>query len=375
MRPCFQAARPFALAARGQRRRARTADQLAPIGCAARGGPGRQGQAGGHGHHRAQRLFLPASEVGGEHTEVIAVAGGSDPAGLDHGGARMRAQLEARGRAGRPQLLLATSAVGAGIAAEVDGAGAYLGGQRHRFAHHVASTHDQSRSQAAQRRVEVAQGVDEERQPVGAGEVVAEYAVVEHGQGDDVLGLLGGRGQGGRVVHPQVAGDSTRATDTEALPVEVAGHGLGRAPARVERALDGGRVPVVAAHVEPRVQTYRLLGGERRALLGLAVGNLVRAQVTPAVHARPEPTPELVAHVAVEARTEGLSLSAREPTGAAKTMGRSWGRRKGSDTVQLRPPGRTMARAGSGTGRGRPGREPGDPRDRRSGRPGSPGRG
>ena len=50
---------------------------------------------------------------------------------------------------------------------------------------------------------------------------------------------------------------------------------------------------MIAAHEQTVAQAYPLLGSERRTLIGLPVGDDVRAQVAPAVDRRPPPLLEL----------------------------------------------------------------------------------
>ena len=101
----------------------------------------------------------------------------------------------------KPSLAIASE--GAVVVAEVDHLGAGVLGDGNRLFDGIAATNEQASTAIAQRSVEVAQRIDQKREPVRCGEARGEDRVVEDEQRNDLLAARS-RGERGIVVDAQV---------------------------------------------------------------------------------------------------------------------------------------------------------------------------
>ncbi len=79
----------------------------------------------------------------------------------------------------------------------------------------------------------------------------------------------------------------------ETTSLEKGGHRFGNPPSREQRALGRRRVPVVAGHEQPIVNSNPLAGVERGVLRWLCMGDVIDAKQAPCVYLGPEPTAHL----------------------------------------------------------------------------------
>ena len=162
-----------------------------------------------------------------------------DGARLHRRGAAQRDELDALLAACPCQTGVPGARVGGRVCAHVDRLRAEPANQRERLLDHVAAPHDQAGAAGAQRAVEVAQAVAQERDPVRGPAAAGEQPLVEHERRHHLLLLRERGGQGRVVADAQVAGEEEeRASHGTPLP---APRRRGRSAGLLGRATVGGR--------------------------------------------------------------------------------------------------------------------------------------
>ncbi len=151
----------------------------------------------------ARRFRAPLPEVGGEDLEVI-TSGGQGRSRLDHGGPGSQGEIDAVHGTGVLEPPLPQSGIGAVVLAHPHRPGTRPAHHSHRLCHDIPGAHKQIAAPTPQRGLQVSQTVEQERQPVGSGEVTLEDRVVEDEERDHELGRFDRSSEGRVIVDSQV---------------------------------------------------------------------------------------------------------------------------------------------------------------------------